>query len=701
MLSQLNSLPRDKRDTLFLLAVIAWVILPQAANLPLWCTATTTALLATRAWLTWHDRPLPPPWVKNIILAITIGANGWTHGTLVARDAGVTLIVILLALKTLEMRGRRDAFVVFFLGFFTMLTNFFFSQSLVTAVAMLVAMLGLMTALVNAHMPVGSPPLMRSARAAGAMALLGAPIMLVLFVLFPRVGPLWGVPEDALSGRSGLSNTMQVGNIAKLALDDGIALRVKFEGDPPAQSTLYFRGPVLSRFDGREWQAYRAGAGRNALKTETPADQDIEVHGQAIRYQITQEPGNRPWMMVLDVAPQAPQLQGISARQTPDLQWLADRPLTELTRYSAQSYTDFRYGVHMDPKALRAQLDLPEGYNPRTLQLAAEMRRQPALADADGAKLVQAVLERLRSGGYVYTLEPGVFGKHTADEFWFDRRQGFCEHIASSFVVLMRALGVPARVVTGFQGGSANTIDGMWTVRNSDAHAWAEVWLADQGWTRVDPTSSVAPGRTGSFDRLTAPRSIFSSVFSSAFGTVSPTLIADLRALWEATNNSWNQWVLNYTQGQQLHLLRNLGFDDPDWQDLGQVLIGVVVLASLLGAAWARLERRRTDPWLNLLRQIHQRLKKRGVQLPESATPRATIAAVAAVAGQTGLSPELVERLSHCLIRLEKIRYAKHAAPLSESVAMKAEWRDLRAEFRALPWPKARNAASGWFTPLF
>lgn len=264
---RLRALPRETRDTLFLLAVIGWVVLPQVGNLPWWCSVLAGAVLLWRGRLAVAGQPLPRSrWVLGLLI-VAVVATLATHRTLLGRDAGVTLIVVLLALKTLELRARRDIFVVFFLGFFTMLTNFFFSQSLPTALAMLVALLGLLTALVNAHLPVGRPPLAQAARTAGWMALLGAPVMAALFLLFPRLAPLWGIPSDAMSGRSGLSATMQVGNIAQLVLDESIAMRVRFEGAVPQQSDLYFRGPVLSVFDGREWRALgpRRGAWRMDL----------------------------------------------------------------------------------------------------------------------------------------------------------------------------------------------------------------------------------------------------------------------------------------------------------------------------------------------------------------------------------------------------------------------------------------------------
>ena len=663
-MTSLKNLPRDTRDTLFLLFVIGWVVLPQITNLPIWCSLLAAGVLVWRGWLALKNRPLPGKWWLLALLAFTIAATLWTHRTLLGRDAGVTMIVVLLALKTLELRARRDAFVIFFLSFFTMLTNFFFSQSLLTAAAMLVALLGLLTALVNAHMPVGNPPLMTAARTAGGMALLGAPIMLVLFLLFPRLAPLWGIPSDAMTGRSGLSANMQVGNIASLALDESVAMRIRFEGEPPLQSDLYFRGPVLSNFDGREWKALNPTFPR---RLQAPAN--LQVSGAPLRYEVTLEPNNRPWIFVLDAAANPPELAGAEMLMTPELQWLTNRPLTDISRYRAESHTAFRHGPLTDTLGLRDFVALPPGFNPRTLQLAADLRRDPRYATADAPVLVNAVMERLRSGGYSYTLDPGVYGANTADEFWFDRKEGFCEHIASAFVVLMRALDVPSRIVTGYQGGERNSVDGYWTIRQADAHAWAEVWQAGRGWVRVDPTSAVAPGRTGSFQRLQAPQ----GVFAAAIGTVNPNLAASLRAAWEAMNNSWNQWVLNYTQSKQLNLLKNLGFQSPSWEDLSYVLIGIVVLASLVGALWTLWERTQHDPWLRLHARVRQQLERAGVPVGPASPPRQMAAAVRQRFGPAAAA------VHDWLLKLEAQRYAPNAG---------ASLATLKREFNQLAWPK-------------
>ena len=659
MLKQLGSLPRDARDTLFLLVVIALIVLPQVGNLPLWCSALTAIVLVWRGSLAVQAKPLPGRWWRAALLAVTLAATFATHRTLLGRDAGVTMVVVLLALKTLELRARRDAFVIFFLGFFAMLTNFFYSQSLLTALAMLLALLGLLTALVNAHMPVGRPPLLQAARTAGWMALLGAPIMLVLFMLFPRLAPLWGTPGDAMAGRSGLSGTMKVGNIAQLALDETIAARIRFEGPPPPQRELYFRGPVLTRFDGREWSALEPWA-----RGSVPAN--LRVEGAPLRYQVTLEASNKPWLLTLDAAKDAPKVPGYEAFSAPDLQWFVNRPINDLLRYSAESYTQFRSGPVRRTAGLQTALSLPPGSNPRTVALAAQMRSD--LPGADTPAFVQAALQHLRTGGYSYTLDPGVFGNDTADEFWFDRKEGFCEHIASSFVVLMRALDIPARIVTGYQGGEINAVDGFWVLRQSDAHAWAEVWQEGTGWVRVDPTGAVSPGRVGAFNRL-APQPGF---FAGAIGTMSPTLAQNMRAVWEAVNNGWNQWVLSYTQSRQLDLLKNLGFDAPSLQDLATVLIWLLVVVSIGGAGWTLWERSQHDPWLRLLGQARKRLRQAGLDLPDAAPPRRMAQQVNERFGAAG------QPVHDWLLRLEAQRYARTpGAALSR----------LRTEFRRLAWP--------------
>ena len=671
---RLNNLPRDTRDTLFLLLVIVWILLPQTTSLPVWCSALAGAVLLWRGWLALQSKALPGKWWLLAILAVTLGATLMTYKTLLGRDAGVTLLVVLLSLKTLELRGRRDAFVVFFLGFFCMLANFFYSQSLLTALSMVIGLLGLLTALVNAHMPVGKPPLMQAAKTAGWMTLAGAPIMVVLFMLFPRLAPLWGVPSDAMTGRSGLSAAMQVGTIASLALDDSVALRIRFEGPPPPQRELYFRGPVLSSFDGKEWRSPQ-GDGFSPRFGLTPS---LVVSGTATSYEVTMEPTSRPWLFLMEAAASSPEVPGFRASMQPDLQWLVNRPVTELLRYKAQSHGNFTHGPLTNRLGLREFVELPPGFNPRTLAFASQLRADPKNVNASNLQLVEIAMNQLRTGGYVYTLEPGVYGANTADEFWFDRKEGFCEHIASSFVILMRALDVPARIVTGYQGGERNGLDGFWVVRQSDAHAWAEVWEQDRGWVRVDPTSAVSPGRTGAFQRLLPPQ----GAVQKALGGFNPSLMRQVRAGWEAINNSWNQRILNYTQNRQLDLLKNLGFKSPSWEDLSYLLLGIVVCVSLVGAGWSLWDRSQHDPWLRLLAKARRKLGAMGIQSTAATSPRQLANQLRTHSADKD-NPQ-IRALHDWLMQLEMQRYA-HAA--NDAPASKKQILQLRRQFNQLIWP--------------
>jgi len=670
MLSQLSNLPRDSRDTLFLLGVIAWIVLPHTAHLPLWCSVLAAAILLWRGGLAVTQRPLPGRWWLLGVLVLTLVGTFLSYRTLLGRDAGVVLIVVLLTLKTLELRARRDAFVVFFLGFFTMLTNFFYSQTLLTAAAMLLALLGLLAALVNSHLPAGRPSLWQSVRMAARMLLLGAPLMVLLFVLFPRFAPLWGTPSDAMAGRSGLSARMQVGTIASLALDDSVAMRVRFEGDEqPLQGQLYFRGPVLSTFDGREWLPLQA-----SFPPRLQPQAALQVAGAPLRYEVTLEPHNRPWLLTLDAVASAPELPGdMRAYMNEQLQWQASAPVTDRLRYRAQSHVDFRHGPLRPIASLQDYVALPAGFDPRTRALAAELRRE---AGGDPRTVIDLALRQLRNGGYVYTLEPGEFGQHTADEFWFDRKAGFCEHMASSFAVLMRAAGIPARIVTGYQGGERNTVDSFWVLRQSDAHAWTEVWLAGQGWLRVDPTAAVAPSRIGSLQRVLARRGAIATALENA---VSPELSLNLRALWEAVNNAWNQRILNYTQSRQLNLLRALGFESPSWEDLGLLLLGALVAGSLTGVAWTRWERQRHDPWLRLLERVRRQLQRAGLQLPAGTTPREMGHRLAQTRDP---HDNRVQAILGWLQRFEQLRYARR-----QSGRETDDLAALRRELHQLNWP--------------
>ncbi|MDH5328687.1 MAG: DUF3488 and transglutaminase-like domain-containing protein [Aquincola sp.] len=647
-------LPRDARDVLFLLAVISWTIVPHFAHLPAWCLALTMIVMLWRARVAMANAPLPGRWTLWVVLAVAIGLTFWTYRTLLGKDAGVTLLVMLMVLKTLELRARRDALVVFFLGFFLVLTNFLYAQSLAVAAAMLVSVWGLLTALVLAHMPVGRPAIAQAGTVAAKAALLGAPIMLVLFMLFPRMAPLWAVPQEQLA-KSGLSGSLRLGGVAELAVDDSIALRARFTGDGrPAAETLYWRGPALSRFDGREWSRLEPSA-----LSVTQRSSQLEVSGAPISYEVTLEPSRLPMLPLLEATParegDAPQLaSSLRAFLRPDGQWATERAITERLRFSARAYLAHRQGPFEDDASLRAYTDLPAGYNPRTLAWAAALQRRPDLADATPERFIQAVLEHIRSG-FTYTLTPGAYGddegRHAVDEFWIDRREGFCEHFSAAFVVIMRALDVPARIVTGYQGADAVTQDGWTIVRNSHAHAWAEVWIAGKGWLRVDPTAAVAPERI----RLSQPLRPQLGLVAGTLNAINPELLAELRGTWERVNNRWNQWVLHYSRDDQLDLLQRLGWRSPEWADLAYLLITLLSGGAFAGAAWAWWDRHHRSPWERLSARLARKLTLLGVDVLPHDAPRTLARRVREQFGARG------ESLAASLEALDAMRYGRAA----------------------------------------
>ncbi|MGE5864366.1 MAG: transglutaminaseTgpA domain-containing protein [Rhizobacter sp.] len=641
----LRHLPREARDTLFLLGVIAWTVLPHVGHLPVWCSLLTGTVLLWRAWLAATNSPLPGRWLPVAVLVVATACTLLSFRTLLGKEPGVTMAVVLMALKTLELRARRDAFVVFFLGFFLVLTHFLYSQSLLVAFAMLGSVWGMLTALVLAHMPVGRPPLRQAGGLALRTAALGAPVMVLLFVLFPRMGPLWGVPQDALA-TTGLSNELSFGSVAEIATDDRIAMRLRFPDGAPAPSQLYFRGPVLTRFDGRVW---------SPLNTDYPLparEEGLAVNGQGLRYEVTLEPSRLPVLALLDATPTLPPLDGLWTRRREDLSWATNRPIRERVRFVATAYPNFVLDAGGVSDAARTEaLRLPATVAPRTRAWARELGARPGLAGADAAALSAAVMQHIRSGGYSYTLAPGAYGEVDAaaaiDEFWLDRREGFCEHFAATYVVILRELGVPARIVTGFQGTDPTVVDGFHIVRQSQAHAWAEYWHPARGWTRADPTAAVAPERIFSSRNLRPPPGLM----SGAIDTVSPELSARLRALWESVDNRWNQWVLNYARGQQLDLLSRLGFSAPSWQDLARLLVLVLTGLSLAGAAWAWWDRQRQDPWRRQALAIASLLRPLGIEAALHDTPRQLAALIRQRFGAAG------EPLASLLLNLERERY--------------------------------------------
>ena len=566
-----NTEPLPLPPFALLIAGAALTVASHTLWLPYWVDATAAALLVWRATASIRGAALPARWL--LILLTFGGAVGvfFSYRTIMGRDPGVTMLVLLLFLKLLETRARRDVFVVAFLVYFVALANFFYSQSIPIAGLMLLTVLVTTTALVGFSAP--QRRVIEDLKTAGRMLAQAGPVMLLLFFLFPRVqGPLWGMPQDAYSGVNGLSDTMSPGSISSLSLSDAIAFRVKFETELPPRTRLYWRGPVLSDFDGRTWRVGLPQLRRNM---------NVEAAGSPVDYEVTLEPHNRNWMFALEMPTRIPP----SARLTSEYLVISTTPIRSRMRYEMRSFPQFQAPSGANPGDLAQALELPRGVNPRARALASEWRESVP----DSAAIVRRAVEFFRGSRFEYTLQPPLLGENSVDEFLFDAKQGFCEHFASSFVFLMRAAGVPARVVTGYQGGDTNPVDGYMVVRQADAHAWAEVWLAGGGWTRVDPTAAAVPVRVELGITAAAPAG------QSLLMRTNLNWLRGLRNNWEALTNQWNQWVLGYNPDRQREMLAWLGVRQPDWETMTLMLFWSVAGVVLLTALWLLRGIRRAD----------------------------------------------------------------------------------------------------------
>jgi transglutaminase-like putative cysteine protease len=637
------------RDLAALIVSLLLVVAPHAERAPWWVAMLVLSLYGWRVYLGVTRAPLPPRW---LLLALTGAAMAgiWAqYQTIFGRSPGIILLCLFSGLKLLEMRTHRDATVVAFLCFFLIVTNFFYSQSIPTALVMCVALVAITATLVGFAAPHRPPR--ANLRTAGLLLAHAAPAALVLFLLFPRVqGPLWGMPQDAYAGMSGLSETMSPGNLARLALSDATAFRVEFQGEPPPSPLRYWRGPVLWDFDGRNWRM-----GPTILaKFKPPRGGD-----RTYRYSVVLEPHNRNWLFALETAASLPP----GSSYTEDGQILARRPVRQRIRYELESVTGAAPEPAQDPAALRRALRLPEGFDPRSIALAHQWRD----ASQSDAAIVARAIDFLRTGRYLYTLEPPRLGADSVDEFLFDTKAGFCEHFASAFVFLMRAAGVPARVVTGYQGGDVNPVDQIVTVRQSDAHAWAEVYLRGHGWVQVDPTAAAVPGRIASGLERTVSE-----------GEQLPLLMRpqlqwmrSLRYQWEALSYKWNVWVLGYDPQRQRELMSLVGMRDADWRKLTATLFTIMGLFTALLLVWSLRRLVRPDPVQKTWQAFCRKLGARGIERAPAEGPRDYSERAARDLPQAGIA---IRRIGELYVAL---RYGA-VAPAARIDELRRLVRDLR-----------------------
>jgi protein-glutamine gamma-glutamyltransferase len=648
-------------------AVIA--VLPNLLWMPAWVSAIVLLALVWRVLVDAPPRlPRPPTLLRFTLTVAVVVYVLFEFRTLLGRQAGITLLTLMLALKFLETSTRRDALLTVTLSYFVTACHGLVSQSMATTAYMLLA-----AVVITLCLRVLNATEQRSEFALGPTAAIGfsvkrvlralvipvlhaVPLAMVFFLFVPRLGtPVFGVPEDSLEARTGLSEEMEPGGVSKLYIDDSPVFRVRFDGTPPAQSQMYWRGPVLWNFDGRRWTS-SWGYSRIPF-----ADFSAVVRAEtSLRYEVVLEPTDRNWLFALDVATSAPE----GALVSRDFQLLSRKPVNTLKRYMQTSDMALLGRIRDDSSRVNA-LAQPPDRNVRAQALARQWRSETS----DPRALVERALSMFRDDEFFYTLEPQTLGANPVDEFLFETREGYCEHYASAFVSLMRAAGVPARVVTGYQGAIFNRSGGYWVVRQSDAHAWSEVFIDGAGWQRVDPTSAVSPDRINrGTDAALRPERLNE-----------PTWLKNIRSRYDFVQDFWNRSVLAFNEARQRSLLEPFGVPDLDWRGSAAMLVAALLLTALVvfaTLAW-RHRQRAGDPLAESLLRFRRALERQRFAAPAAEAPLAL--------KQRLLAAGAARDVANYLDALHRARYAQSAVGDDDIARVKALHTIARRSLRKHP----------------
>jgi transglutaminase-like putative cysteine protease len=647
----------DRRAHLAAVLLFAASVLLVAGEAPVWCTGLAFASCGWRltiglGWIAEPKRPRGTRFVFGVATGICVLAVLASFRTLNGLGAGTALLVLMGALKLLESRAQRDDAIVVGVSLFMLLAAALADQSLWRLPLYLLfvgAACGAMALI--AHPGVALP--VRAAMRLSARALaLSIPLAVAAFLFFPRItGQFWAL-ERGTRATTGLGDEMAPGAIGSLANEYEVAFRVRFDTGRPPTEALYFRGPVLNSFDGFTW--------RRDPNYRYPAE-TLEFLGEPVRYRVTLEPTDRRYIFTLDTAV-APPRRGYFVAH--DRQVTANDDITSVTSYDAVSHLRTRSADRLSVTARRYETRLPGERNPRARALAAQMR---ARAGSD-AQYADDVLRWFATQGLEYTLDPGTTTADSVDTTMFDSKKGFCAHFASAYATMMRAVGVPARIVTGYLGGEWNPAGGYLLVRQTEAHAWTEIWLDDRGWTRIDPTTVVAPERLqrGLYDLMPEQLPVSSQIFRTAW-------INHLAQWWDGANQWWQERVVEFNLRAQLEALRKLGIESPDWKHLGwafatALIAWVAWIAFALRRSVARAKPDRIGrAWLKATRKLAR-------VAPARAADEGPMTYAARVAAAR---PDLASVVSDIARRYSGLRYGRSAANDDEVAALEREVKKL------------------------
>jgi transglutaminase-like putative cysteine protease len=625
---------------LWISACLALTLLAGIATLPIWITLTVAASAGIRLVQAARGQDAPPRSIRLVIAALAIGLLFLQFRTFNGLSAGTALLSLIAGLKLLETRTRRDIYVITMIIFFLSLATLLESESFWLLIYLIAVCWLTTSTLLRLTSSARNSDWRGSGRHAGRILVQALPLAVAFWLFFPRFGgPLWQMPDTGSNATSGLSDSMSPGDITNLAMSDEVAFRVRFKagsGTPPPQER-YWRGPVLHDFDGHAW--------RRTESTPVLAP-GLRYQGPAYRYTVSLEPSEHNWIFVLDWPSR---WDAERAYLTSDYMLLEPNPLSQPLDVAATSYSHVVTAQPLGPVMRGRDTHLPAGSNPRSLRLAQQLHG----AHPDDADYIDAVLAMFHSEPFFYTLTPPRLGSDPVDGFLFDTRRGFCGHYASAFAVLMRAARIPARVVTGYQGGTYNRFADYWILRQSDAHAWDEVWIEGHGWTRVDPTSAVAPERVehGLNDIVTADAPQF-----SRWQQRTPWF-ADVRLRLDALRLLWRERILRFDQSSQERLLELLHIPEPDGQKLALVLAACLIT----GMTWLTWQVRREltisprDPLQRAYERLCRRLGSVGCPRMPAEGPEAYAARV------SQLRPDLAAQVMALCREYSALRYGAAA----------------------------------------
>jgi len=638
--AQEQSLSRESLAWLF--AVQIFIIAPHFATVPAWI-ALVWGVVAFWRWKIFQGAWNYPTRLKKTLLVFVccIGL-ALSMGTSFRFESMVSLLVISFSLKLLELKNKKDFILLIFIAFFILAAQFIEFNYFAAALYGFVCLLLLCAALMQLYKKPGRHSIWQYIYPSMVILLQAIPFMIILFVVIPRIGSFWAVPSP-IHAKTGMSNSMSPGDFTELMESDELAFRVSFLNAVPAREKLYWRSLVFSFFDGRMWSQSRE------QKTENYFNQasknllsHVQYKGDRVEYDVIAEASMKPWLYALAAPETWPQNIAFAR----DMRLQAFGPVVERMNYHVVSSLDYQLN-ELNAAELKQNLQLPKNGNPQTRERAKEWLAETGSTD----KLIEKLFNYYHQS-FFYTLKPPPLGVDVVDDFLWNSRQGFCEHFSSSFVYFMRAANIPARVVVGYQGGDINSVNTSITVRQRDAHAWAEVWIEGRGWVTYDPTAAVAPERVkkGIEQSLSATdRELLAKPFGS-----SVTLLLRIREQWDAINLKWTLWVMNYDSSSQASLLeRFLGNVSPM-----RVAIFLVVsgggLSVLLFALLMLRSRKQDLPQTTLVYfQLCKKLKAAGfIPLPNE-TPRAFANRVSAS------KPELAVPLGHLIDLYERWTYGE------------------------------------------